>query len=484
MTRGMCTAVGPRIARAFGAKDTIAVAREYGLGWLTSAELALVSAGFYCLSGPAAELFGASKDVATIVRNYGFAVIPGLIGIHGGTCDQSFFVGINETRWMTVLGSSFSLICMVVGFPIALTTNLGLTGLGLGTSSAALTTLALGQMLLRRKQYSHYQLLTPRFDAFFKEMGSFLKEPTMIGALRSLEWFNWAAIVGMMYLTRNNGAILALQVTLQPVSLWNIFAMGQAFVTRLSVAKEAGQLKQQLAKVAKYQHNVYDNIAHHNMQRLSLVSTCLSLTGATLVGGSMLLFPDIYAEVLLSEEAINEEVLTYTQAFMLINGIGVILDSFRQMGIGMLGGVGDVNVPTLISFFCMSLLGLSAGGILTLLLDWGEDWLFITRDVGILFASALIALRVYSNFKTTIPASELVSLEQCLLQQEEVDEHAPLLSNKTTSLPLLDGIASKWTNCSSSFFQPCLKSEEKVGKDKEIEDELNSDNDIAVKRFV
>ncbi|MHA7840406.1 MAG: MATE family efflux transporter [Gammaproteobacteria bacterium] len=461
MTRGMCTAVGPRLARAFGANDNIAISREYGLGWLVSAELTVVSACLLYLSGPTARLLGISEEVATVVRNYSLAVVPGLIGIHGGTCDQSFFVGINQERWMMVLSNTFSLISIVVGFPIALTTSLGFTGLGLGTSSAALVTLVVGQILLRRKQYKDYYLLTPRFDAFCKEMGLFLKEATVVGALRSLEWFNWAAIVGMMYLTRNNGAILALQVTLQPVSLWNIFAMGQAFITRLSIAKEAGRLKTQLAKAPESQHIFYENIAHHNMQRLTLFSTCLSMTGATLVGSSMVFFPDSYANVFLSEGSIDEEVLIYTQAFMLINGIGIILDSFRQMGIGMLGGVGDVNIPTLISFISMSLIGLSAGGILTLLLDWGEGWLFITRDVGILLASAAVSLRVYSRFKTTLSVSELTLLEQGALPQED-DENAMLLPKK--SLSLTDGTSpcSQWTNYPFSFFSSCLSPREKT----------------------
>ena len=475
MTRGMCTAVGPRIARAFGAGDGTAIGREYALGWIVSAELTLVSACFFYFSGPTAKLLGTSDEVAVIVRNYGFSIIPGLMGIHGATCDQSFFVGINETRWMTVLSTSFSLLCMGVGYSLSLTTSLGLTGLGLGTSSAAVITLALGQMLLRRKQYRHYHLLRPHFDGFFNELKTFLKEATLIGVLRSLEWFNWAAIVGMTYLTHNNAAILALQVTLQPVSLWNIFAMGQAFVTRLKVAKEAGQLKQQLARISEKEHSFYENIARHNMQRLTFSSTGLSITGATLVGGSMVFFPQIYTNIFLSEESIDEEVLTYAQAFMLINGIGIILDSFRQMGIGMLGGIGDVNVPTFISFFFMSVVGLSAGGILTLLLDWGEDWLFITRDVSILLASATIALRVYSQFKTTMPASELNFLED---DSPGSDENALLVSKNITSVS--SDTKLSWTNSPFSFFQSCISSREKIAKSTDINGEQKN---VEKKRF-
>ena len=482
MTRGMCTAVGPRVARAFGSGDRRAIVREYGLGWIASAELTLVTACFFYLSGPTAKLLGTSDTVAVIVRNYGLSVIPGLIGIHGSTCDQSFFAGINQTRWMMVLSTVFSLICMGVGFPLSLTTSLGLTGLGLGTSSAALTALVLGQILLMRKPYRSYRLLSPRFDDFFKEMKAFLKEASIIGVLRSLEWFNWAVIVGMTYLTRNNGAVLALQVTLQPVSVWNIFSMGQAFVTRLKVAKEAGQLKQQLASTCETQHRFYENIAHYNMRRLTVSSLGLSIAGATLVGGSMIFFPDSYAKVFLSEEAIDEEVLAYTQAFMLINGIGIILDSFRQMGTGMLGGIGDVNVPTFINFFFMSVVGLSAGGGLTLLLDWGENWLFITRDVGILLASAAIALRVYSQFKTTIPASELLSLEgKDEMRAFEKHEDAVLLPRNTTSAS--SNPALKWKNNVFSFFQPCSSSREKPVMDATIASLHGEQKNTNKKRF-
>ncbi len=76
----------------------------------------------------------------------------------------------------------------------------------------------------------------------------------------------------------------------------------------------------------------------------------------------------------------------------------------------------------------MSIVGLSVGGAVTKLLDWGANWLFITRDIGILLAAAGIAHRWFkTDYRPDIsPAVEIA--------QEPDSKPLPIVSSVVGTL--------------------------------------------------
>lgn len=447
ITRGMCTATAPRVGRQFGKKDYEAAGRENVLAWLMAAELSLVGGVALYSGGGIGRLLGLSTDITQVVTGYGIAVVPGLIGIYGGTCDQSFFIATGQRKKVFVLGTLYSAFAMALGYPLALLNpSWGLTALGVGLSASGLLMMMGSRGVLLLPQYKQYQLYHPRFEHFWREMKAFLKEASAIGALRFLNYFNWAALVVMMYLTHDENALLALQVTLQPITFWNIFALSQANIIRIMIAKETGKMKGVLANAAIEDAYLSKKNAYQNMHRIGLWGTTFYATGAVAMSASMVFGSSLYARTFLSDDLINDEMLTYTQSFMLLNAIGILLATPLNMGIGMLGGQGDLVAPTIINFIALSAIGLTAGGIFTLLLDWGADWLFITQDAGIILAACAMALRTYQHFKAPV-------LEE-VAHHAINDETINLLENnkKTKRLP---DCSSFVDNAFSFFCAPC-----------------------------
>ncbi len=78
---------------------------------------------------------------------------------------------------------------------------------------------------------------------------------------------------------------------------------------------------------------------------------------------------------------------------LIIAGFFQLFDGTQVVGLGILRGMGDVNVPTLIAFVAYWLVGLSAAYVLGFVLDIGVAGIWYGLTLGLLTSSVLLYLR-------------------------------------------------------------------------------------------
>jgi len=70
-----------------------------------------------------------------------------------------------------------------------------------------------------------------------------------------------------------------------------------------------------------------------------------------------------------------------------------LFDGTQSVGLGILRGLGDVNVPTLITFFAYWVVGIPLAYLFGVTFGWGVQGVWYALTLGLLVASALLFLR-------------------------------------------------------------------------------------------
>lgn len=78
---------------------------------------------------------------------------------------------------------------------------------------------------------------------------------------------------------------------------------------------------------------------------------------------------------------------------LIVAGLFQLFDGTQVVGLGILRGVGDVNVPTFITFFAYWIIGLPMAYLLGISLGWGIQGIWFGLTLGLLTSSVLLYLR-------------------------------------------------------------------------------------------
>lgn len=97
-----------------------------------------------------------------------------------------------------------------------------------------------------------------------------------------------------------------------------------------------------------------------------------------------------YLPYLITNDA---QVLVIASQLLIIAGIFQIFDGAQVVGLGSLRGVGDVNIPTLITFISYWLIGLPFSYFLGVYLHFGINGIWYGLTLGLLASSVLLYLR-------------------------------------------------------------------------------------------
>ncbi|WP_353185901.1 MATE family efflux transporter, partial [Parapedobacter lycopersici] len=78
---------------------------------------------------------------------------------------------------------------------------------------------------------------------------------------------------------------------------------------------------------------------------------------------------------------------------LIIAGLFQLFDGTQVVGLGILRGIGDVNIPTLITFIAYWIVGLPGAYLLGITMGWGIKGIWFGLTLGLLTSSALLYLR-------------------------------------------------------------------------------------------
>ncbi|KHJ37418.1 multidrug resistance protein NorM [Pedobacter glucosidilyticus] len=133
--------------------------------------------------------------------------------------------------------------------------------------------------------------------------------------------------------------------------------------------------------------------------RLSAISSYhivlifMSITAALFMGLNNIL-PAFYSK--------DTAVIEIAAGLLLIAAIFQLFDGAQVVGLGILRGMGDVNLPTLITFMAYWVFGLPVGYYLGITLNFGVSGIWIGLTLGLLVASILLFLRFQKLSKKLI----------------------------------------------------------------------------------
>lgn len=318
---------------------------------------------------------GQSPEVVAYAKPYlgylGISIIPLMIfqtfkqfaeGL--GFTKQAMFVSI----WGNLLNIILGIIFVKGMFGIA---PMGVKGVGLSTLiDRILMAVVMSVYVLRSK---HFKAYTRSFRVGLMDRVRSLKI-AKIGAPVALQYsFEISAFSGAAILIGTIGAVeqAAHQVAINLASVTYMMASGIASAATIKTGNNFGK--------KNFSDLRYSAIASYHVILLFMTVTALLFIVANNV------LPYLYTE--------DQEVINIAAQLLIIAGFFQLFDGTQVVGLGVLRGVGDVNIPTLITFIAYWIIGIPLGYLLGIVLGLGVNGIWYGLTFGLLTASTLLFLR-------------------------------------------------------------------------------------------
>lgn len=206
-----------------------------------------------------------------------------------------------------------------------------------------------------------------------------------IDKVRSLKIFKIGAPVALQYtfeISAFSGAAILIG-TISPVAQ-------AAHQVAISLASLTYMAASGVSAAAAIKSGNFFGAKKHNELRLSAISNYhivivfMSLTAILFTFGNHLL-PWIYTS--------DNRVITIASQLLIIAAFFQLFDGTQVVGLGVLRGMGDVNIPTLITFIAYWVIGLPIGYLLGIRFNLGVQGVWYGLVLGLLTASLLLFIR-------------------------------------------------------------------------------------------
>ena len=127
-------------------------------------------------------------------------------------------------------------------------------------------------------------------------------------------------------------------------------------------------------------------------------NTALGLAGSFMVVCGILLFVGNHWLVCLYTK--EPDVIPITMTLLIIGGFFQLWDGLQVTALGILRGIADVNVPTVITLFAYWIVGLPFGYFLSSKYDMKAAGVWYGLTLGLAVSAILLCWRFYSTLKT------------------------------------------------------------------------------------
>lgn len=295
-----------------------------------------------------------------------------------GFTKQAMFVSI----WGNLLNVILGIIFVKGMFGIA---PMGVKGVGLST---------LIDRCLMAIVMSIYVMKSPYFKAYIKsfKLTFFDKVRAMkivkIGAPVALQYsFEISAFSGAAILIGTIGAVeqAAHQVAINLASVTYMMASGIASAATIKTGNNFGK-------------NNFNDLRHSAIASYHVIILFMSITAILFIVANNLL-PYIYTE--------DTAVINIAAQLLIIAGFFQLFDGTQVVGLGVLRGIGDVNVPTFITFIAYWVIGIPLGYLLGIKLNLGVNGIWYGLTFGLLTASTLLFFRFQNKTRLLISKTAL-----------------------------------------------------------------------------
>ena len=329
---------------------------------------------------------GQSREVVAYAKPYltylGLSIIPLMIfqtfkqfteGL--GFTKQAMYISV----WGNVLNIVLGIIFVKGLFGIV---PMGVKGVGLST---------LIDRTVMAIVMSFYVMKSHHFKAYLQEFKVF-----RLDTLRAIKILKIGAPVAMQYsfeISAFSGAAILIgtigtveqaahQVAINLAAVTYMLASGVASAATIKTGNNLGK-------------QAYQELRRSAIASYHVIIAFMSLTALLFVIANNIL-PYIYTE--------DHAVVAIAAQLLIIAGFFQLFDGTQVVGLGVLRGIGDVNIPTLITFVAYWVIGIPLGYFLGITLKIGVNGIWYGLTLGLLTASLLLFLRFQNKTRALVRA--------------------------------------------------------------------------------
>ena len=288
-----------------------------------------------------------------------------------GFTKQAMFVSI----WGNIVNIVLGIIFVKGMFGIQ---SMGVSGVGLST---------LIDRLLMATVMAIYVLKSENFKKYLVEF-----KITMIDKVRSLKIIKIGAPVAMQYsfeISAFSGAAVLIgtigsveqaahQIAISLAAMTYMIASGIASAATIKTGNNFGK-------------NNFSDLRKSAIASYHVILLFMSCTAIIFVVAHNVM-PFIYTEDL--------KVVQIAAQLLIIAGFFQLFDGTQVVGLGVLRGIGDVNMPTFITFLAYWVVGIPVGYVLGFHFNLGVNGIWYGLTFGLLTASILLFLRFQNKTKS------------------------------------------------------------------------------------
>lgn len=373
---GIAYGITPLIAQANGKRDY----PECGM-LLSNSMVINVSAGalLFCIVyfGSMAAIDYLDQDPAVVheAKPYLFILSLSMLPLMVFSAFKQFAEGLgftkqamNITIWGNVLNVLLAIIFVKGMFGIP---AMGVRGVGYATLiDRCLMAVVMGAYVFRSENFKRY---LQRFSLFHMDKGrclSILK----IGTPVAMQYvFEIGAFAGAAVIAGTLGAQIqaAHQVAITLAAMTYMMASGIAAAATIKTGNSFGQ--RNFFRLKRYAVSSY----HIVLAFMGISALLFAILNQ--------LLPWIFTKDL--------AVIGIAAELLIIAGLFQLFDGTQVVGLGILRGIGDVNIPTFITFIAYWIVGLPVAYLLGITGGWGIQGIWFGLTLGLLTSSLLLYVR-------------------------------------------------------------------------------------------
>ena len=275
---------------------------------------------------------------------------------------------MNITIWGNVLNLILAVILVKGMFGIP---PMGVKGIGIATLiDRVLMMIVMGGYVLRSRNFKAY---IQHFSIRFIDVARSAKI-VKIGVPVAMQYiFEIGAFAVAALMAGKIGAMeqAAHQTAITFVAMTYMMASGIASAATIKVGNSFGSQN------------------HFRIQKFALVSYHLVIIFMLFFAVIFTLFNQYLPHIITNDPA----VISLAAQLLIIAGVFQLFDGTQVVGLGTLRGLGDVKIPTFITFFAYWIIGLPVAYLLGIKLDIGVEGIWYGLTLGLLASSILLYFR-------------------------------------------------------------------------------------------
>ncbi len=388
---GVSMGITPLVSRADGKGKSKRISRLFSHGlWIniiTSVLLTVIvlglSQGLHFLNQP--------EEVVVLAVPYLLIITASLLPLMVFQTFKQMAEGLSQTRqamYITIFANlvnvflNWVLIWGKFGFP-----QMGLNGAGVATLvSRILMMLMMGSYILFSARYKKYHFRLFLLGASFPMISRILKIgiPTGFQFIFEVSAFSTAAIM-MGWIGVN--ALAGHQIALNLASISYMMATGLATAGMIRVSNQVGRGDMKAMREA-------------GLVVFGMVAVFM-LASALIFFSFRYFLPTLYID--------DTEVIALSASLLVIAGLFQVSDGIQAVGLGVLRGLEDVKVPTIVTLMAYWVLGLPLGYFLAFTLDMGAHGIWYGLLIGLTITAALLLYRFATLSKRQMAEKDKVS---------------------------------------------------------------------------